>query len=143
MWIAHLNSHFEHSLGALVYSDEKVAYIGITQSIKCFLEERNSRTYFFGWRKKDYPKFFFVLNFLANIKMFADLSRSFLKGFKVFLKCPWNRTEKIFKIFFLFFVTFPQNIFWNISKIFLKTLKIYLEFNWNFWKFVKFPRRIP
>ncbi len=44
MWIAPFNLGFAHSLGALVYLDEKVASIVITQSIKCILQERNSRS---------------------------------------------------------------------------------------------------
>ncbi len=80
MWIAHFNSCFERFLGVLVYSDEKVACIVITQNVKCFLEEGNSRSIFLDEEKKIIP-IFFVLNFLANVKMSADLPQSFLKRF--------------------------------------------------------------
>ncbi len=55
MWIAHFNqhkadSHFERPLGARVYADEKVACIIITQSIKCFLEEKILEV--FCWMKR-------------------------------------------------------------------------------------------
>ncbi len=85
MWIAYFNSHFEHSLGALVYSDEKVACIVITQSIKMFTLKKEILEVFFWMKKKDYSKFFFVLSVLANIKMSADLPRNFLK---MVLKSP-------------------------------------------------------
>ncbi len=62
-----------------MYADEQVACIVITLSIKCFLEERNSRSIFLDEEKKIIPKFFFVLNFLTNIKMSGDLLQSFLK----------------------------------------------------------------
>ncbi len=42
----------------LVYSDEKVACIVITQSIKSFLEERNSRSIFLDEEKKIIANFF-------------------------------------------------------------------------------------
>ncbi len=82
MWIAHFNQrevdlYFKHSLGALVYVDEKVACIVITQSTKCFLEDRNSRSIFLDEEKKIIPNFFFVLHFLANIRMFVDLPEVF------------------------------------------------------------------
>ncbi len=41
-----------------MYSDEKVACIVITQSIKCFLEERNSTSIFLDEEKKMISNFF-------------------------------------------------------------------------------------
>ncbi len=61
IWIAHFNSHFKHSLEALVYSHEKVACIVITQNIKCFLEERNFRSIFLDEEKK------IILNFFSSL----------------------------------------------------------------------------
>ncbi len=58
MWIAYFNSHFEHSLRALVYSNEKVTCIVIIQSIKCSLKERNSGSIFLDEEKKTMPNFF-------------------------------------------------------------------------------------
>ncbi len=92
-----------------MYKDEKVVCIVISQWIKCFLEERNSGSIFLDEEKKMVLNFF-VLNFLANIKISADLPRSFLKGV---LKSPQNIHEigsKNLQNFSLFFVTFPQNI---------------------------------
>ncbi len=58
MWIAHFNLRIERSLKALEYSDENTACIVITQSIKCILEERNSKTIFLDEEKKIIPNFF-------------------------------------------------------------------------------------
>ncbi len=54
--------------------------IVITQSIKGFLEERNSRCIFLEEEKKIIQIFFFILNFLANIKMSADLAQNFFEN---------------------------------------------------------------
>ncbi len=41
-----------------MYSDEKVVCIVITQNIKCFLEERNSKSIFLDKEKKIITNFF-------------------------------------------------------------------------------------
>ncbi len=63
MRIAHFNQceadlRFERSQGALVYTDEKVVCIVITQSIKCFREEKNFRSIFLDEEKN-------ILNFFS------------------------------------------------------------------------------
>ncbi len=125
-------SHFECSLGALVYSDEKMARIVITQSIKCFLEERNSRNIFLDEEKKIIPNYFFILNLSAKHKnVCRSPTKFFEKGSKVSLKFPWNRTKKSLKFFSIFCnisAKYSPKYFQNFPK---NSQKI-LEFNWNF-----------
>ncbi len=93
MWKVHFNFCFKRSLGALVYSDEKVVCIVITQSTKCFLEERNSGSIFLEEEKKIIPNFF-RFQYLSKQKCVPISTKFFEKDSKVPLKCPWNRTRK-------------------------------------------------
>ncbi len=96
MWIAHFNSHFERSVEALVYSNEKVVCTVITQSIKCFLEKRNSRSIFLDEEKKIIPNFFSSL-ISSQTQKCLPISQKFQKNRRNSKKFK-KHTRKIFQI---------------------------------------------